>query len=183
MSSSDGSTLYLSMDASHIAEDRRAISEKLRRHQMQKQSSKRQGGFEMTSQMIPDEENFNEANYEELNENYDDVPYDDAFDSGDYDDSISVLQSALCKEGSTKSLSSRGHHGADRQESSRLRRHTSTRSPIVDCINIPQIGIDIPTTQSKEKTFTSILYIFLCAALLVSYAFFLESCKLMNYGT
>ena len=64
MSSIDGS-IYLSMDASHIAEDRRAISKKLRRHQMQKQSSKRQGGFEKTSQMIPNEENFNEADYEE----------------------------------------------------------------------------------------------------------------------
>jgi hypothetical protein len=171
------------MDASHIAEDRRAISKKLRRHQMQKQSSKRQGGFEMTSQMIPNEENFNEADYEELNENLDDVQYDD-FDSGDYNDSIGVLQSTLSKEGSKRSLSYSGHPGTNRQESSRLRRHTSTRSPIVDCVfNIPQIGFDIPTTQSKKKTFTSILYILLCAALLVSYAFFLESCKLMNYGT
>ena len=172
------------MDASALAEDRRAISEKLRRHQLQKQSSRRQGGFETSSQVMnPDEETVHESNYEEEHGTQDNGSHEDNFDSGDYDDSISVLKSALNKEEPAKMAhTSFGGHPSAHEESARLRRHASTRSPIVDCINIPQIGIVIPSTQSRAKNLTSLLYILLCVALLVSYAFFLESCKLMNYG-
>jgi hypothetical protein len=188
-SASEESNVYLSMDASDIADDRRAISEKLRRHQLQKQGSRRQGGFEMTSEKVmnSDEETLYESILEEdygENEN----GYGDNSDSSDYGDSIGVLRSALCNEGTAKEMHSsfKGQPSAVREEPARLRRHASTQSPIADCVDIPQIKIGrivVPSTQSRAKNLTALLYILLCVALLVSYAFFLGSCKLMNYGT
>ncbi len=48
--------------------------------------------------------------------------------------------------------------------------------------SIPYASIDIPKTQEMKKQLVSILYILLSVAVLVSYFFFLESCKLVNYG-
>jgi len=174
------------MDASALAHDRRAISEKIRKHQMQRSSSLRRGGYEDTlppSMLNQDEE----SAYPQAQANFQSQQPDDILEyDDDVNESLDVMQSALRKDGDPpmKSHTSNRPDKSTRVDS-RMRRHTSTRSPIVDMghFNIPKVGIEIPTTQSREKNLAGFLYILLCIALLVSYAFFLESCKLMNYGT
>ena len=187
------SSLYSNLDPSVFVRDRKAINEKLRKHQLmqqQKQGSLRQGGYEneehpttrtqshekRSDSMIPEEE-------------YTKSPME--YEDDDISESIDVLKITLGKEcGGLDSLeraeSKRATFSKDLKESSRrMRRHDSYRSPIIDtsAFTIPQIGVEIPTSQSMEKSLHACFYIFLCIALLISYAFFLESCKLMNYGS
>ena len=50
-------------------------------------------------------------------------------------------------------------------------------------VNIPLFAsFDIPKTQDMRKQVQGVLYIMLSVAILVSYFFFLESCKLVSYG-
>jgi hypothetical protein len=164
------------LDPSVLAQDRQAIGEKLRRHQqMQKQGSQRQGGYEdenETAQLVLS------ASQMESQSNID---YDD-----DMSESIDVLKITLGKDGgSIRSFSKREAFSKNKEkDSTRMRRHDSHRSPIIDttAFSIPHIATDVPTTQGLDKTLFGCLYIILCIALLISYAFFLESCKLMNYG-
>ena len=56
----------------------------------------------------------------------------------------------------------------------------AANQPSVSCI--PYTSIDIPRTQDLKTQVSGILYIMVSVAILVSYFFFLESCKLVNYG-
>ncbi len=47
---------------------------------------------------------------------------------------------------------------------------------------LPLTTFDIPKTQQMKKQIIGITYIFLSFGILLSYFFFLESCKLVNYG-
>lgn len=181
-------SVYTSMDSSEIAEDRRAIGEKLRRHQqMQKQHSRRVGGYDEETEVgpVPPDagREYNTVNDVEMQDQYAEQYENEQYEyDEDVNDSIGVLQKALCKEPSVLSMHSAARNQQMRED--RMRRHTSTKTPIVDCspMNFPRAGQKIPRLESRENTIKSICYIILCIGLLVSYAFFLESCKLMNYG-
>lgn len=169
--------VYPNLDPTVIAQDRQAIGEKLRRHQqMQKQTSQRQGGYE-------DEHELHDIPITPEIDPQEKVDNDD-----DMSDSIDVLRKTLGKDGGGRSsftrLDALQRSRNEKDSSRRMRRHDSHRTPIIDTtvFDLPQFATEIPTTQSLDKTLFGCLYILLCISLLISYAFFLESCKLMNYG-
>jgi len=191
------SSLYSSMDATEIEHDRRAINAKLRRHQSSRRNNliTDERGDEMNkAPSLRRSPSDNERGNVDRNEQEEGAfRNNDFLEEEDNDDqSLLLMKSALRQDGhrnfmptSGTSISLNREEGHLEIEMGRKRRHNETISPIMD-ITLPRVIVDISSVtknQPKEKTEVALLYILLCMALLVSYAFFLESCKLMNYGT
>lgn len=191
------SSLYSSMDATEIEHDRRAISAKLRRHQSSRRNhliaDERRDEMRKAPSLRRSPSDNERGNMDRNEEEEWAFRNNDFLEEEDNDDqSLLLMKSALRQDGHRHFMPASGtsvHLNRDERhleiELGRKRRHTETISPIMD-ITLPRVIVDISSVtknQPKEKTEVALLYILLCMALLVSYAFFLESCKLMNYGT
>lgn len=190
------SSLYSSMDATEIEHDRRAISAKLRRHQSSRRNhliDERRDEMRKAPSLRRIPSAHERGNVDRHEEEEGAFRNDDFLEEEDNDDqSLLLMKSALRQDGtrnfmptSGTSVSLNREEGHIEIEMGRKRRHSETFNPIMD-LTLPRVVVDISSVtknQPKEKTEVALLYILLCIALLVSYAFFLESCKLMNYGT
>ncbi len=174
-------------------QDRHAINQKIQRHQSSRRSLRSQ------DESIQEEDSYYEtqpSSQLNLEVGEADSYLPNEFMEEDNDDaSLALMQSALHQDRPTNfmpisrssvSVVDKGD-GYLEVEMGRKRRHNANNTPVIDIPpSLPQVFVDLPSvmrTQEKAKTEISLLYILLCAALLVSYAFFLMSCKLMNYGT
>ncbi len=207
MKQSSSSKIYASLDEREIAEDRRIINEKLRRH------------LSSRHQNIADDD----MNIDCADNDYDDDFYDDAdinnnhhqldryMSEGD-DDLVDSMQRALgtsTRSGfgggdSVRSLDdiqwSLGTTGMEQRSqrsallpdsNNNVMNRGGTVASASASMSMRSMGdslscigtlIEIPKTQSMTKQIYGVLYICLSVGILVSYFFFLESCKLVNYG-
>eukprot|EP00551_Chaetoceros_affinis_P007676 CAMPEP_0203666874 /NCGR_PEP_ID=MMETSP0090-20130426/3817_1 /ASSEMBLY_ACC=CAM_ASM_001088 /TAXON_ID=426623 /ORGANISM="Chaetoceros affinis, Strain CCMP159" /LENGTH=189 /DNA_ID=CAMNT_0050530869 /DNA_START=30 /DNA_END=600 /DNA_ORIENTATION=+ len=179
MKPSSSSKIYASLDQREIAQDRRIINEKLRRH--------------LSSTHQNEAADYGDDFYHDANVG--NAQLDRYMNEGE-DDMIDSMQRALHND--IDSIGSsvdplRRSLGVEQRSQINLISSNDTnfmRSGTVSSIpstfhlsniasSIPGASIDIPKTQSMRKQIYGVLYIFLSVGILVSYFFFLESCKLV----
>lgn len=223
---SSASKVYASLNEREIAQDRRIINQKLRRHLS---SSNQYHNDDTGNNPLGDYYDDNDPQQIDPHSDYidDDLFQHDSHDNGDrmfdgaanniqqlednsmihndmkevcdsmyiggrrtstsnmYEDQESLLQQQQQQRGSRRSLEFRNAtiadipstniHSSDMSVASshqqRQYHHDSTARSIC-----------IPKTQSMRKQLISALYIFLSFGILLSYFFFLGSCKLINFG-
>jgi hypothetical protein len=183
MSSYSGSSVYSSLDEKEILQDRRALNEKLRRHQ---QSHPERNAHD----------NKFDSGVDVDIENAEDEPYHEE-DEEEEMEGLNSLQRAIRGENQSPSaeIYSYDRDAAEKKEHNLqgnralihddyIRRHT----PPTECNHkalrhYSSRMISIPTHQSSNKRVKSIFYLLLSLAIIISFGFFLVSCKLMTYGT
>ena len=180
MSLYSGSSVYSSLEEKELRRDRRALNEKLRRHQQSHpERDTLDDNFDRDADIgkeIVEDEPYNEDEEEEMEglkslqrairgENQSPSAEIYSYDRETDEGGKHLFQ------GSTASINKDyiRRHAPPTESNERELRHYSSR-------------ISIPTHQSANKRVKSVFYLLLSLAIIISFGLFLVSCKLMTYG-
>ena len=216
--------VYNSLNRRDIAEDRRIINQKIRRHLVSQKSKLGETGADISDDEFANDVNaggagggvagstllsdqYDYGGEEDMNQTYEAMKKSMYGMIGDNNNHVEasaagrvggVFASGVENDEETQALMMQSGVAAVRRNSiSSMSRASDRRmspmmmttrpslnaagiNPGVTCI--PYASIDIPKSQELKKQITGILYILVSIAILISYFFFLESCKLVNYG-
>mmetsp|Transcript_21114 Transcript_21114/g.25956 ORF Transcript_21114/g.25956 Transcript_21114/m.25956 type:complete len:191 (-) Transcript_21114:199-771(-) len=186
-------SIYSSLDKSEIEKDRRIMNEKLRRHISSKHLNCDDSFQEDVTEIDESgvcERNIQSKQSEEQYDNDINEGYESMQMSLYGNDVDGVFDQELQRTGlssSSRNLMNSQYGDVNNGRSGSY--NTNGRMQAGDDISsnttgiIPRVSVNVPRSQSLDKQISGAFYIILSLGILVSYFFFLESCKLINYGT
>ena len=170
MSMYSGSSVYSSLDENELRQDRHALNQKLRRHQ----------------KSHSDDSTYDDGLDRDIDgdiENIEDMHYHDV-DEDDDTEGIHSLQRAIRGENQSPSAEVYEYDDAVAEKKIRAQNQNDySRKRHNSALHHYASRVTIPTNQSANKRVKSMFYLLLSMAIIISFGFFLVSCKLMTYGT
>jgi hypothetical protein len=180
---SSGNNMYPSLNERELAEDRRIINEKLRRH--------RDSKYPDDDDLKKDHEHLygDGANAgHEHGRGHGHAPNDSMMDE-DMSDVYQSMKHSFTNRNEEHGNNGGGGNGdeemllhSNRDARSKKRGGTIAQLPNWSREESSKISVVLPKSQDWRSQMSGMFYIMLSVGTLVSYFFFLGSCKLVNYG-